>query len=833
MTNGPVPDVRDLWTLRGFPPRIHPMLPMRSLWLLAWRGVLRHKRANVAIAATLAVLAAVLIAMLSLGYNLLVSPWTYDSDRFGVLRHGIPGSGQERYGFSAEEFRILRDSGVFETISASQGVPVAYGDGSGAAQSTTMIRTTPSALTVSDAQPVLGRFVSAQDRGNERRVVISNSLWHRDFGGRTDILGQPLLLDGQQYEIIGVMPPRYFFMGGDFWTAHNADIETETSPEQTYVLNFKLAPGTTVADIDHRLDAVAATFPARSDTGRYPRGWRIMPMRVIDAVTGPQRPAVLLVLAGAATLLLLGILNVAALLVARQIADAGMVATRKALGESRALGAGVVFVESLILAVVALAVAVLLGRLLFDGFVGMIDVAWVPRELEGAFRYTTPALWVLPVIAMVIAAILTLIRLPALMRIDTRQVIAGSVRNGGRRGDVRTTRLLSGLQISIAAMILVSSFAIGSGAKALMSRDIGIDTAATQHTTLTFPRERYVDADQRMAAMDRFGEILRREGAQAVGYTDAAPMQRYSRNGVLSSASGITLDDPLQVDYHASHGDTAGALGFRLVEGRFVDSARDRADAEPVAVITRSLAQQLAPRGSAVGATINVAGGSDAPTARRVIGVIDDVRHESPLSPIRPKVYVPYAQDPSVASGSGGRTSLLIRWPSANSMPDIGRIAELLGSVDPWIAVREITTMERRAETTVAGVTLAQQLFAAFAVLGVLLATLGIAAVAELTVARRRHELAVRSAIGATPGQLLSSVLGSSARTAVPAAIAGAAAAWLLVDALQAMLQDSAVIGIPHLLLSPVLLLACALLATALPAFRATRIQPLPLLQGR
>jgi predicted permease len=809
------------------------MLPMRSVWLLAWRGVLRHRRANAAIAATLAVLAAVLIAMMSLGYNLLVAPWTYDSDRFGVLRHGVPGTGQERYGFSAGEFRILRDSGVFESISASQGVPVAYGDGSGAAQSMTMIRTTPSALAVSDAQPLIGRFVSPGEPGSERRIVISHSVWQRDFDMRADVLGKSLLLDGMPYEIVGVMPRRFFFMGGDFWTAHAADLDSETSPEQTFVLNFKLPRGTRVADVEPRIDAVAATFPARSDTARYPRGWRIMPMRVIDAVTGPQRPAVLLVLAGAATLLLLGILNVAALLVARQIADAGMVATRKALGESRALGLGVVFVESLIIAVASLLAAMLLGRLLFDGFIGMIAVEWVPRELEGAFRYATPALWLLPVIAVLIAVTLTLIRLPALLRIDTRQVIAGSTRNGGGRGDVRTTRWLSGLQIAIAATILVSSFAIGSGAKALLSRDIGIDTGATQHTTLTFPRERYADAGQRIAAMDRFAEILRREGAQAVGYTDAAPMQRYTRSGVLSAASGAALDDALQVDYHAAHGDIAGALALRIREGRFIDSSRDHADAEPVAVITRSLAQQLAPGGSALGATIDVAGGSDAPVPRRVVGVIDDVRHESPLSPVRPKVYVPYAQDPSIAGGSGGRTSLLIRWPTAGSMPGIGRIAELLGSVDPWIAVREVTTMQRRAESTIAGVTLAQQLFAAFAVLGVLLATLGIAAVAELSVARSRHELAVRSAMGATPRQLVSSVLGASTRTAVPAAIAGAAAAWLTVDALQSILQDSAVIGVGHLVLAPVLLLACALLATALPALRTTRIQPLPLLQGR
>lgn len=807
----------------------------RSVWLLALRGLQRHRRANAAIVATLALLAGVLIAMLSLGHNLLLSPWTYDTDRLGVMRHGVAGSTQERYGFAPDEYRAIRDANLFDGLAASQGVAVAFGDGRGAARSLQMVRTTPEALVVTDAQPLLGRFVQAGEHGDERRVTISHELWQSDFGSRADVLGESLLLDGQRYEIVGVMPPRFHFMGGDFWTAHVADPATDTTTASRLVLNFKLRAGMAIDDATTALAAVAAELPGRNDAARYPRGWRITPLRVIDAVTGPQRPAILLILAGAASLLLLGVLNVAALLVARQIADAGLVATRLALGESRAQSIAVAFLESLLIAAVSLVGALLLGRLLFDHFVGLMAMEWVPRELEGAFRYTTPALWALPPIALAMAAVLTVLRLPGLLRIDARAAMAGSQRSGGRRGDVGASRWLSGLQIAIATAILVSSFAIGAGARSLAERDLGFDMESTQHAVLIFPRERYADGAQRMAALDRLTDALQREGAAAVGYTDSAPLQRYTRAGSLSASSGSTMDDPLPIDFHAAHGDLAGALGLRLREGRFIDDTIDRVNGEPVAVITRALADQLAPRGSALGLTITAAAGTDPPIPRRVVGVVDDVRHESPLATTRATVYVPYAQDVTAYASAGGQVAALVRWrdgaPGVDATRNAGRFNALLGGIDPWIAVRDITTLEARATRSVAGITMARQLFAAFALLGVLLATLGIAAVAALGVARQRHEIAVRSAIGATPRRLLTTVLAGSARVALPAVAVGGTLAWLLVGALQAALQDSAIVLAEHMLAGPALLLVCALIATLLPARAATRVQPLELLQ--
>lgn len=799
-----------------------------ATWRLAWRGLASHARANAALAAMLALLLGVLLAVLSLGHNLLLAPWTYDTDRFGVLRHGVAGSAQESYGFAPDEYRAIAGAGLFEAVSASQGQAVAFGDGRGAARSLTLVRTTPEALQVTDGRPLLGRFIEAGDLGSSR-VAISHELWQSDFGGRADVLGEALLLDGETFQVVGVMPPRFHFLGGDFWTAHRVDPATDAATDPRVVLNFKLRAGDSVGGVQAGLDAVAARLPRRSDGARYPRGWRVAPLRVIDAVTGPQRPALFLVAAGALALLLLGVLNVAALLVARQIAEAGSLATRRALGESRARGAAVAFAESLLLAGLSVALAILLGRLLFDRFVALVALEWVPRELEGHFAYVTPALWTLPVAALLIAALLTALRLPGLWRIEARAAMAGSPRSGGRRGDAVAGRWLSGLQIALATCILVSSLAIGAGAGELAGRDLGIDLEATQHATLVFPRQRYADGAQRAAALDRLEQQLQREtGAMSVGFTDAAPMQRYTRSDAITAWSGPRLDEPLAVDLHAAHGDLDGALGLRLRDGRFVD-ARDGAGGEPVAVITQALAQRLAPGGNALGTSITV-GQGDAAQARRVVGIVDDVRHESPLAAVRPTVYVPYAQDPANA-GAGGQVAVLVR--TGRALPARERFDAAVAAVDPWLAVRDFVALDDRAARSVAGVTLAQRLFTGFAALGVLLAALGIGAVAALAVARRRHELAVRSAIGATPRRLLAAVLGDSVRVALPAVACGAGLALLLVRGLQAALQGSALMQPQHLVVGPAVLLACALLATLWPARLATKVQPQSLLRGR
>lgn len=797
---------------------------MRNLspWRDALRAIARHRRPSLVVVATLAVLGAVAIAMASLAHNLLRSPWTYDTDRLGVVRHQA-GAGAPLYGFAPDEFRTLAGSGLFDAITASRGGNVALGNGRDAARPVSISRTLPETLEVTDARPLLGRFVQPGERARERKVVISWPLWQREFDGAPDVLGRSVLLDGEAWEVVGVMPRRFHFQGADLWTAHDEDPRLDPANDPRLVLNVKLRTDLDPVALQHAIAELDARLPRRADATRYPPGWRVEVVRVIDAVIGPQRQAMLLLVAGAAALLLLGLANVATLMVSRQIADTALLTTRLALGEPRRRMLATVLIESLLLAAAALLLALALGQPLFQLLADMLAAEWVPRELEGDFRYANPSLWTLVPATLVIGLALTAIRLPALLRLDARSAAGGALRAGAQRGESRAAGWLAGAQVGIATAVALVALAITDGLELLDRRDIGFEPAAAMHARLVLPGHRYGTLEQRLAALDRLEPELRnRAGAVQVGWIDSAPLQRYARTGTVQRPQD---GSSLPVDYRAVHGELAGALGMRLLEGRFVD-ARDRAESEAAVVVSRSLARELAPQGSALGLELPVHAGGGQRVLRRIVGVVDDLAQETPLSPARPTLYVPLAQEALPGStNAGGTISVVLRHRGA-AAPTVESVSAAVAAVDPWIALRDIDSFAARAQRSLAGLTMARELFGVFGLLGTAVALLGIAAAAMLAVSRRQRELALRLAIGAAPGNLLLHVLGGSLRTALIASLAGLGLGVALVHIVGASLQDVAVLPPGQALLVPLALALLAAGAAAWPALQAARIDP-------
>lgn len=809
----------------------------QGLWRQAWHGLRGHGRVHVAVVATLVPLLAVLLALAALTHDLLLKPWSYDSQRLGVLNHGLSGASNRSYGFAPDEYRALRSLPPFAAFSASQSGAVALGDGTTAARSLLLSRTQPEALAVTDGRPLLGRFIEPGDYGNDSIVVISHALWQSEFHGAGNVLGRTLLIDGRPRTVIGVMPPGFHFQGGDLWQALPVDPARDNDLNPRLVLNFKLRPEAGIAEVAAPLAARVEQLPRRaSDPQRYPRGWSVSAVLVLDAVVGPLRPAVLLVLGGAGLLLLLGLANVAALLLARQLDQSPVLATRLALGEGRPRMVVVAALESLLLAAAALALAVPLSAGLVQVFAGWMSVEWVPRELEGRFSLIALAdpRWLLALPGL--ALCLLLVRVPGLLRLDARVVLHASPRTGGHSRQRYLLTALSALQIALAGAVGVATLAIVEGSADLAQRDLGFQPQGAMHAQLIFPAHRYPDSAARISTLDRVSAQLQSfPGVQSVGFIDSPPLQRYARNGVLAGWSGHALDTPQPIDYRAAHGALAPALGLRLREGRWLDPSTDRADSEPVAVIGRALATQLtsadgAPA-SALGLSIRIASGSQPQVVRRVVGVVDDIRHEGALATSRPLVYVPYAQEPGPGA-PGGRLSLLLRFDPA-APTDLQVVARAIAAVDPWIALFDVQALPDRARRALAGVTLAQQLFATFAGLGLLLAMLGIGAVAALIVRSRRHELGVRGALGAGPRRLGWQILQRNLRNALLASALGLGLAVLLVQGLGVALPGVARSGWQHWLLVPLLLTVLSACATAIPARQAMRVDPLGLLRGR
>lgn len=789
-------------------PNVLPAL--RSLW--------KYRAASAVTAATLATAVAVLLAAIAVAHNFFVSPWPYDTDRLGVLSHRATGDARSAYAFRADEYRALRDSGLFERISATRSRPVALAGSDGYPLRTLLVHTQPEALDVVGTRPELGRFLDAQDAPGTTSAVISHSLWQSQFAGAPDVLGRTLHVEDAPYTIVGVMPDRFHFMGGDIWVAHTRDPGVDDGDARSYVVNVRFRPGGPAA-VRGSLDAVSQRLVSAAPAARYLSGWSIDGERVIDAIMGPMRPAVALLVAISMLMLLVVLANVATLINVRQVAMEPQLAVRLALGADRRRLYAEAFASNLLLALVGVGLGWALGGLVFERIVGMISFDWIPRELEGKFEYASASAGWAPLVAVGCAALMTLSQWPRLRRISAAAALRGHSRSSAGPAVLRTVRGLAAIQVAAAALVCALALCVDAGSAGIRSRALGLDVDGVVSTRLTLPQPAYPD----VAARERFAQRLRDAwralpGVDDVAFVDAAPFQRYRRQASMSAdAAGGPVD--IGVSLGSGLGPVPGVLGLRLLHGRFVDDATDLATAAPVAVVSRTLALQVWKTDEAVGRTLRLAG--DDSRTRTVVGVLDDVRYDGALTDPARLVYVPHAQDPAASNG----LVALVRGRGGDA-PDFAILARTAVALDPHVPLFETASLRDRAREALAGLTLAETMFRLFALLAVALALMATMVVLQFLLASRQREYAVRSAIGASPARLFARMLGEGARIGAIGASAGLGLAWMVAHAVDASLYGAAPWRWPIGLVASFGLLAIVVLAALPVAHRVGASDP-------
>lgn len=785
------------------------------------RAAWKHRAANAVTVATLAVTVAVVLAALALAHNFFVSPWTYDSVRLGVLTHRAAADTRSLYGFSAEEFRTLRDSALFEQLVASRGRPVALEGPDGYPTRMLMVQTQPSARTVTGVAPALGRFLADEDRAGAPTTVISHALWQSHFGGDPAVLGRALRVEDAVYTVVGVMPDRFHFMGGDLWVPHASDLDTDQDAARPYVVNVRFKPGTDLPSLRGALATLSQRLVAAAPASRYLPGWTITGEYVIDAVMGPMRPAVGLLVVASLLMLLVVLANVATLINIRQVVTEPQLAVRLALGATSRRLYAEAFATNLLLAAVGVGLGWALGGSVFERIVGMISADWIPRELAGRFVYAGASLRWMPLMMVGCAALMTLSQWPRLRRIDAQAAVRTSARTGAGAGVLRGVRGLAALQVAAATVVGVLAFCVGAGTADIRARALGMRVDGVASTRLTLPQAAYPDPAARRQFAERLREALRAEpGVADAAFVDAAPFQRYRRQTALRAdlAGG---PQELSVGLSSSLGPVPDVLGLGLLHGRYLDDARDDANAPPVAVVSRALALQVWGTDDVLGRMLTLASDAEAP-ARRIVGVLDDIRYGGALAEPERLVFIPHAQDPALpaafvvlASGRDGR------------VPAADVLARAAASVDPRVPLFDTVRLADRAQESVAGLNLAEAAFRVFAVLAVVLALMGTVVVLSFLLAVRQREYAVRSALGAAPARLARSVVGEGVGIGLFGALAGLAAAWGVAGLVDASLYGAtpwrwlaaAAVGAG--------LLVAVTLATLSPARRAAASDPM------
>ena len=700
----------------------------------------------------------------------------------------------------------------------------------GSASDLRMTHVTGTFFEVLGTAPVLGRALRPADdvAGAPRALVVSHGVWQRRYGGAADVIGRRLFINQQPFLIVGVMPPGLDYpRGTEAWTtvaamasaAANKTFEGAVANELDVIARVRA--GTTPAQADQELRALLPIIGQVQDG--VPGELRPVLRRFDDAVLGDVRPVVLALFAAVVLVLLLACANVATLLLMRGEARLPELAVRAALGASRSRLAGQMLVESLVLAVAATAGAIPLARVLLTAM-----LAWAPPGLPrmDTVAIDTRVLLFCAGIALAAAGMAALAPMLAIVRGrlaaragSSGRITADPVARTGRR-------VLVAGQLAVAVMVVAVTGLLTQSLLRLQAVDAGFDVDRLVLASLAVPQATSSDRDRHLRLLDGVVTRLRAAGPIAA----ATPLNMSPFSGVGWSvpsfvaegqdAGRAAANPPL--DLEAVHAGYFETLGVRLVRGRGFAPA-DRDGALPVAIVSQEVAARTWPGQDPIGRRLKMGDATSKEDWLTVVGVARPTRYRE-LTAQRPVLYVPAEQLIVAAQSIAVRTSA----PLADTA---AAIRAAVRAVDPEVHVMSVSPLEELRQAPMAQPRFTASLIGSFAVAGLFLSAVGVFSVTAASVYQRRHELRVRMALGATPGNLQRLVLGEGLRLALVGIAIGTAGAIAAAQSLPELLYEVAPIDPPSLAGAAALLLGSSLLACALPAWRAARVDPLAALR--
>ena len=797
----------------------------------AWRAVRAQPLLSAAIAAILAVAIGANTAVFGLVNAVMLSPLPFpDARRLVTVEQTRPDSAREP--LSIPDYRDLRErTRAFDAMAATfQWSANLTG---GEAERIQGMKASASFFAITAARAAIGRTIDAADeRGAGARVVVlTHALWTRRFGARPDVLGTSIVLNGDAYTIVGVLP------AGIITPVRDAELiapfPIDADPRRTLrdagflkVLG-KLGPGVTVEQARADLDAIMAQlrveYPATNATHT---GTLIVPWR--RALSANQRPVILLLQAAVVLVLLIACANVANLFLASSVRRAHEFAVRAALGASAARRVRQVLLETLIIAACGGA-----GGLVLHALIAQVLVVLAPADLVALAPPSTAAPRLLGfTAALVFAAALVFGLLPAL-QLGGRAAVLRTAR-AASPGTRRIRALLVGAEVAIATLLIVTAILLARSFSRLQDVDPGFRADGLLTARLSLPRARY----PKTVNAARFVDDLRPRLLAIPGVEDAAAVNVVPLNQYHATADVWPADRPApppaergQAQYRMISPTYIGTFGVPLIAGRSFDE-HDDASADPVVLISRTLARRYWTESSAIGAEIAVEDDAPRPPRRaRVVGVVGDVKHYGLDAELTPDIYVPIPQVPDAT----------VQWlannmywgvrakGSASALREAFRRA--LRDTDPDVPASAVKTMDEALAAALAPRRLNLRLVGAFAALALALAAAGVYAVTAFGVAMRRRELAIRAALGARAGENVRIVVTDAARPIVAGLLAGLGGALAAAPALRSVLFGVEPVAAGPFALVAATLLAAGIAAAVTAALPIRRIDPLEALR--
>lgn len=778
---------------------------------------------------TLAVCLGANLTIFAVINSVLLRPLPFpDSGRLVTLFNTYPKAGVDRDGSSVTNYYERRGQiPAFDSVAMYRSTTAITGE-SGSTEREQAMRVSPDFFSTLGRGPVIGRAFEEEETtfGADHEVVITDTFWRHNVHADPDIIGKKIRVDGNPTTVVGILPPDFRFLSSEarlyFPLASRLEDRTmrqRHSGGNSTQMIARLRPGIRLEQAQQQIDAQNSRLEASNPDGKMmaEAGFRSLLVRLHADHVASIRPTLLLLQAGALTLLLIGAVNLANLFLVRAGSRAKEHAVRQALGASRKHIASEVLVETTLLTLggglLGLAVAAVGIRLL-----SVLGAESLP--LGSQIVFDPPLAMVAFFAAMTLGVLLSL----PIAWLNLRRPLGEALQAEGRSGtsahssqSLRQSFVVS--QIALAFMLLAGAGLLGVSLQRSMEVSPGFRPDHLLTGKITFPLKSYSDVRARVS----FTEKLVDKVGHLPGVLSAAVVTNVPLSGTSGkSAATVQGRVPQPGESPRGHysygvgGEYFKTMGFALLEGRFLNAADSRGG-QRVCVVDQDFAHYYWPDGNALGHRLFEGGeqGKDA-DAFTIVGVVGSVKQAGLTEEAaQGAVYYPYAfhsGDIFVAA----RTSLS---PELLGLTLQGAVRQ----IDPDLPVTDVRTMEARVIDSLAAQRTPALLAAVFSGIALLLVAIGSYGVVSYAVEQRRREIGVRMALGAQPGQIRNQFLFLTLRLLALGVVLGGVGAWLTGRAIQTMLFHVPAFNLVLLGGAAGVMGVVAIVACLIPSYRAAR----------
>jgi putative ABC transport system permease protein len=820
--------------------KIEPMQKLIHDIRYAFRGFARSPGFAAVTVLTLAIGIGANTAIFSVVSGVLLQPLPYDSpnELVAIYTRFTPESGMDfpKYAVgSPEYFDYLDQNETMEKVAAVSTEMVTITEGDGEPEMVTGGLVSSSMFAVLRTPPLIGRTLIAADDGAQPAfvVVLGHGLWQRRFGGDSSVVGRRIGLgmeiaeDPVVVEVVGVMPAGFAFPYPevDLWAPLPLDRARTWRGGHWFHMIGRLAPGVTYEQADAEVEAMMARWAQVYPEHHVGHGLRMMPL--LDDYVADVRSALLLLLGAVGFVLLVACANVANLMLARGEGRRRELAVRTALGAGRLRLTQQLFTESMVLAILGGVLGLAISQL-GVGILLSLQQDAVPRTDSIGLDLRVLGFSV----ATVLVAGLLFGLVPAIhaIRSQTSHAFSDGSRTATAGNDrLRVRGFLVFAETALAVLLVIGAGLMAKSFRHLLREDIGLNTENLLFTQLSLPAADY-SGEQAVSFFDQLREtVAALPGVESAVLVSRPPLAS-DRSQSRFHIDGRPEPTANENGWRASHV-TAGsgffkALGIPLIRGRLLDD-RDRVGSVHTAVIDQEMANRYWPGEDPLGQRIRF-GRTDGPL-HTIVGIVGDVRFDG-LHTKYPTYYHPYEQLPGWGEHFALTMDLAVR-TTGDPLQLAGPIRQVVREIDSGLPIARMRTMDQVLAASVASQRFMMTLLGLFAFVALLLGAIGIYGVVSHGVAQRTGEIGIRLALGAGAATVVGMVIRQGLILALLGTAGGVVAALAGTRVMASLLHEVSPTD-PWIFLAVALaVVVVSLIASYLPAHRASRVDPLEALK--